>query len=34
MSASYSRTGIFGLRQLSTAERIAAIFGPACLLPM
>jgi hypothetical protein len=26
-------TGSFNLRQLSTTERIAAIFGPACGLP-
>jgi len=32
--ARYSRTGIFNLRQLSTIERIAAIFGPACALPI
>ena len=30
----YSRTGTFSLRQLSTTERIAATFGPACGLPM
>jgi hypothetical protein len=30
----YSRTGSFNLRQLSTTERIAATFGPACGLPM
>jgi hypothetical protein len=28
------RTGTFNLRQLSTTERIAATFGPACGLPM
>jgi hypothetical protein len=30
----YVRAGILSLRQLSTTERIAAIFGPACGLPM
>ena len=30
----YSRTGIFNRWQLSTTERIAAIFGPACELPI
>jgi hypothetical protein len=30
----YSRTGTFSLRQVSTTDRIAATFGPACGLPM
>jgi hypothetical protein len=30
----WSRTGTFRLRQLSTTERIAVTFGPACRLPM
>ena len=29
----YSRTGIFKRRQLSTMDRMAATFGPACGLP-
>ena len=29
-----ARTEIFNRRQLSTTERIAATFGPACGLPM
>jgi hypothetical protein len=33
MSARYSRTRIFSRRQLSTTDRIAATFGPACWLP-
>jgi hypothetical protein len=31
--ARYSRTGILRRRQLSSTERIAATFGPACSLP-
>ena|SRR5215469_1554814 len=30
----YSRILILSLRQLSTTDKIAAIFGPACGLPM
>ena len=29
----YSRIGIFRRRQLSTTDKIAATFGPACWLP-
>ena len=32
--ARYSRIGIFSRRQLSTMDRMAATFGPACWLPM
>ena len=31
--AKYFRIGIFSRRQLSTMDRIAATFGPACWLP-
>ena len=31
--ARYSRIGTFSRRQLSTMDRMAATFGPACWLP-
>ena len=31
--ARYSRIGTFSRRQLSTMDRMAATFGPACRLP-
>jgi hypothetical protein len=34
LDAGSGKTLIFNLRQLSTTERIAATFGPACGLPM
>jgi hypothetical protein len=33
-AAKYSRTGMFIRRQVSTTERMVAILGPACWLPM
>jgi hypothetical protein len=32
-AARSSHTGILNRRELSTAEKLAAIFGPTCVLP-